>query len=195
MTSQPARSSSRDTVIRTARRLFAERGYAAVSIRDIAAEAGVSPALVIKHVGSKAAMFAEAITFEPSQVVIGAPFDKLGEAIVQRIIDAQREGRPAPLTRAVILVLPAPDPDELRARFDAAYRVPLTGRVVEHWESKGIEVDDNRRAEATRRAQAALAAATGLSVAVRVFHHLDDPSHDEETVRRYGATVQLLLDD
>ncbi len=34
-------------------RLFAERGVSAVSVRDIAADAGVSPSLVIHHYGSK----------------------------------------------------------------------------------------------------------------------------------------------
>lgn len=34
-------------------RLFAQRGAAAVSIREIAAEAGVSPSLVMHHYGSK----------------------------------------------------------------------------------------------------------------------------------------------
>src|ERR1019366_10577616 len=37
----------------TAMRLFAQRGAAAVTIRQIAAEAGVSPSLVIHHYGSK----------------------------------------------------------------------------------------------------------------------------------------------
>lgn len=39
-----------------AMRLFADRGTAAVSVRDIAAEAGVSPSLVIHHYGSKDAL-------------------------------------------------------------------------------------------------------------------------------------------
>ena len=33
--------------------LFAERGYSGVTVRQIAAAAGVSPALVIHHYGSK----------------------------------------------------------------------------------------------------------------------------------------------
>ncbi|MFI5287363.1 MAG: TetR/AcrR family transcriptional regulator [Candidatus Dormibacteria bacterium] len=41
------------TIRETAMRLFAERGAAAVTIRDVAAEAGVSPSLVIHHYGSK----------------------------------------------------------------------------------------------------------------------------------------------
>lgn len=40
----------------SAMRLFAERGPAAVTVRDIAADAGVSPSLVIHHYGSKDAL-------------------------------------------------------------------------------------------------------------------------------------------
>ncbi len=40
----------------SAMRLFAERGVAAVSVRDIAAAAGVSPSLVIHHYKSKAGL-------------------------------------------------------------------------------------------------------------------------------------------
>lgn len=41
------------TIREVAMRLFAERGVDAVSIRDVAAGAGVSPALVIHHYGTK----------------------------------------------------------------------------------------------------------------------------------------------
>ncbi|HTN57498.1 MAG TPA: TetR family transcriptional regulator, partial [Protaetiibacter sp.] len=40
-------------------RLFGERGYDRTSVRDIATAAGVSPALVIHHFGSKGALRAE----------------------------------------------------------------------------------------------------------------------------------------
>src|SRR3954451_5584740 len=40
---------TRDVIGRHARVLFAERGYAATSVRGIAAAAGVDPALVIRH--------------------------------------------------------------------------------------------------------------------------------------------------
>ena len=40
-------------ILDAAEKLFAERGYTAVSVRDIAAEAGVSHALVHRYLGSK----------------------------------------------------------------------------------------------------------------------------------------------
>src|SRR6478735_5232273 len=44
---------SRASIRNAALRLFGERGHDAVTIRDIAAAAGVSPALVLHHFGSK----------------------------------------------------------------------------------------------------------------------------------------------
>jgi AcrR family transcriptional regulator len=65
----------------TAAGMFAERGVAGVTIRDIAAAAGVSPALVIHHFGSKerlreavdrhVAAFVEAMLAELAQLPAG----------------------------------------------------------------------------------------------------------------------------
>jgi AcrR family transcriptional regulator len=53
MSSDPADLTSSATIRIAAMRLFAERGYAGVTVRQIASAAGVSPALVIHHYGSK----------------------------------------------------------------------------------------------------------------------------------------------
>lgn len=53
MSSDPADLTSAAAIRIAAMELFAERGYADVTIRQIAAAAGVSPALVIHHYGSK----------------------------------------------------------------------------------------------------------------------------------------------
>nr|BFE38898.1 hypothetical protein GCM10010200_111490 [Actinomadura rugatobispora] len=47
-------------MLRAARDLFAEHGYARVSTRQIAQRAGVTQAQVFRHFGSKAALFVEA---------------------------------------------------------------------------------------------------------------------------------------
>ena len=53
MSSDPADLTSAAAIRIAAMRLFAERGYTEVTVRQIASAAGVSPALVIHHYGSK----------------------------------------------------------------------------------------------------------------------------------------------
>jgi len=49
---------TRDEILRAARRLFAERGYAGTTVRDVAEAAGVSAQTVYDSVGSKQALVA-----------------------------------------------------------------------------------------------------------------------------------------
>jgi AcrR family transcriptional regulator len=51
----------RRTVLDAAERLFAERGYAGATSRDLARAAGVSESVMYRHFGSKAGLFAEAV--------------------------------------------------------------------------------------------------------------------------------------
>lgn len=53
----PDHASRRQTILLAAERLFAERGFHGVSMRDIAAEAGVPVALVSYHHGNKLALY------------------------------------------------------------------------------------------------------------------------------------------
>ena len=53
VSSDPADLSAAAAIRIAAMGLFAERGYAGVTVRQVAAAAGVSPALVIHHYGSK----------------------------------------------------------------------------------------------------------------------------------------------
>ncbi|MGH3097794.1 MAG: TetR/AcrR family transcriptional regulator [Streptosporangiales bacterium] len=59
MQSLPDDRTARARIRDEALRLFGERGTGAVTIRDIAAAAGVSPALVVRHYGSKDGLCAE----------------------------------------------------------------------------------------------------------------------------------------
>jgi AcrR family transcriptional regulator len=64
---RPGANSSREEILRAARKLFAERGYADASLRAIAAEAGVDAALVVHFFGSKPELLVEAVEwpFDP----------------------------------------------------------------------------------------------------------------------------------
>jgi AcrR family transcriptional regulator len=65
---RPGTSSSREDILRAARKLFAERGYQGATMRAIAAEAGVDAALVVHFFANKATLLGEAIDwpFDPA---------------------------------------------------------------------------------------------------------------------------------
>jgi AcrR family transcriptional regulator len=58
---RPGDSGTREAIARAARRQFAELGYDRTSIRGIATEAGVDPALVVHFHGSKQRLFAAVV--------------------------------------------------------------------------------------------------------------------------------------
>ena len=70
---------TRDEILLAARRLFAERGYARTSVRDIAHAAGVSPQTVYDSVGSKQALVAALNDLIDREAGIGAIVQRLGK--------------------------------------------------------------------------------------------------------------------
>lgn len=68
---RPADSGTREAIEGAARRQFAALGYDRTSLRSIAAEAGVDPALVAYFYGSKPKLFVQVMEapFDPAQVV------------------------------------------------------------------------------------------------------------------------------
>jgi AcrR family transcriptional regulator len=59
---RPGPSSTREEILRAARRRFARYGYDRATFRNIAADAGVDPALVVQFFGSKQDLFVAATT-------------------------------------------------------------------------------------------------------------------------------------
>ncbi len=88
---RPGDSGTRDAILEAARSRFAEMGYRGASIRTIAGEAQVDPALVHHYFGTKRELFAEVLQFpvRPDLVVAqlaGAPPDELGEVLVRTFL-------------------------------------------------------------------------------------------------------------
>lgn len=67
---RPGPSTTRSALLEAARRRFAEGGYEATSVRAIAADAGVDPAVAIHFFGSKEGLFRAAVgwPFDPASV-------------------------------------------------------------------------------------------------------------------------------
>lgn len=68
---RPGDSGTREAILDAARRAFADHGYDGATIRRIAAEAAVDPALVHHFYGSKEQLFAAAVElpFRPSEIL------------------------------------------------------------------------------------------------------------------------------
>lgn len=71
----------RGLLLDSARKLFAERGYAGASTREIAAEAGVNEALIFRHFVNKVGLFRAAVV-EPFRQLIDEFVDSWEETYV-----------------------------------------------------------------------------------------------------------------
>jgi AcrR family transcriptional regulator len=67
---RPGKADTRGEIVEAAKRVFADKGYDGTSLRGVAREAGVDPALVHHYFDGKAALFvaAMALPFDPRQV-------------------------------------------------------------------------------------------------------------------------------
>jgi AcrR family transcriptional regulator len=84
---RPGPTRTREAVLAAARRAFAANGYDGTSLRAVAREAGVDPALVSRFYGGKAGLFAAAldIPVQPDALVVAVledGIDGLGERLV-----------------------------------------------------------------------------------------------------------------
>ena len=85
---RPGEPATRERIADAARRLFAEQGFDRTSVRAVAAEAGVDPALVYHYFGTKQRLFLEAVDFPIDAVrsiealSIDDP-DRVGERLVR----------------------------------------------------------------------------------------------------------------
>jgi len=75
---------TRDDLLAAAERLFAEHGFAAVGIREIAAEAGANVSAIKYHFGSKRDLYLAALKAAVSQPVIERTWDLLAEPPTDR---------------------------------------------------------------------------------------------------------------
>jgi AcrR family transcriptional regulator len=117
---RPGPSGTREAIVVAARRQFAERGYDRTSLRSIAAEAGVDPALVSHFFGSKQLLFVGVVEF---------PFDPA--EVLPRVLGGDPETVGIRLAELIVGMLETP---EARARITGVVRAaasePEAARMV-----------------------------------------------------------------
>jgi AcrR family transcriptional regulator len=106
---RPGSSRTREAILRSARRLFAELGYDRTTIRAIAADAEVDPALVVHFFGSKQQLFLAVVElpFDPAEVLprlLGgdraAVGDRFTAFLVSMLENPEARGRLTGMVRA-----------------------------------------------------------------------------------------------
>ncbi|MEU4838357.1 TetR family transcriptional regulator [Nocardia testacea] len=88
---RPGRSGTRDAILAAARERFARSGFDKTSIRAVAADAEVDPALVHHYFGTKQQLFAAVVELPVDPEIVlrqvdSVPLDRLGETIVTAVV-------------------------------------------------------------------------------------------------------------
>ena len=182
--SEPAsRPPSREAIRDAARELFPRQGYAGTSVRDIASRAGVDPALVIRHFGSKEELFIKTMALPDSwtQAMNDGPIEELGEQLVRFLM----ESRPFKTGGgAYAALVRASDRPEVQRSFQHSIEVSFIEPIVARLD----------RPDAKARAHLFAAQFTGLLNALWISQdeYVLAMSNDE-IVRLYGPSLQSIL--
>ncbi|MGN2640117.1 TetR/AcrR family transcriptional regulator [Nocardia takedensis] len=88
---RPGRSGAREAILDAARERFARNGFDNTSIRAIAGDAGVDPALVHHYFGTKRQLFVAVAHLPidpetPLRTVLAAPLDRIGETLIATVV-------------------------------------------------------------------------------------------------------------
>ncbi len=173
-------TATRRSIWAAAMELFTRQGYAATTVREIAGRAGVDPALVIRHFGSKETLFIETMSAAlDDQPLVTGPTETLGEDFIRFVLDAEDQVRGVflALVRASDVEGIAP---QLGKQHELTFVTPLRGRLT--------------GPDAQLRARLAAALVGGLLYALWVVEDEGLASADPESiVRTYGGLLQQLI--
>ncbi|WP_062381461.1 TetR/AcrR family transcriptional regulator [Demequina pelophila] len=176
---------TRADIVAAAAHAFAERGYAAASMRAIAREAGVDPALIRHYFGGKADLFAEALRplrADDARVaaLLAVPRERLGEEFVRLVVSLWEDPVLAPRLRAIMGSMTAVE--EVGPAFAGMMMRDVMLRMV-------------REDQAAVRAAACATQVAGLAMGRYVVRlpALVEATTDQ-VVRLYGPVLQHFID-
>jgi AcrR family transcriptional regulator len=129
---RPGTSQTRQLILDTARRHFAELGYDRTTLRGIAAAAEVDVALVSHFFSGKQRLFAEAaaLPYDPAVVLarlLTGPREQIGRRLAEQVLDLLED--PASRRQMIALIRAAASEEEaaeqIRKRINRELLVPI----------------------------------------------------------------------
>ena len=180
-------SSTRDAILRAARKQFAESGYEGATMRAIASEAGVDAALVVHFFANKASLLAEAIEwpFDPEvempKLLVGGR-SEVGRRLVELVVRTwDDEGTRNPILTLLRAATTEPRAADLMGDF---LRLKLFHPLMDRLGADRAEL----------RADLAISQLVGLGLARYVLRLEPLASAEaDETVGWIAPTVQRYL--
>jgi AcrR family transcriptional regulator len=156
---------TRDEILRAARRLFAERGYARTSVRDIARAAGVSAQTVYDSVGSKQELVLRLNDLIDAEAGVAAIVRAAAESEDPREVAAT----PARVTRSIL-------------EHCGDILTALTGGAAAEPELAAVLAEGHRRH---------LEGARGVVGLLRKLDALDPASHPDDAAETLAAVADF----
>ena len=180
MSTRGGKAATREEIWSAAHRLFLANGYAGTPVRDIAAEAGVDPALVIRYFGSKELLFLETMKLDVEQrAVLDGDIATLGVRFIDYTLTAQ-----APTRNMFLALLRASETQGVGSHLRAAHDEQFVAPLLERLQGPDAEL----------RARLAAALVGGMLYSLWVVGDEYLLAADHHTlVQRYGALLQQLI--
>jgi AcrR family transcriptional regulator len=179
---------NREAILEAARACFTRRGYEGATIRGIATEAGVDPALVHHYFGSKDQLLVAALQlpFSPREAlpqILAGDIDGLGERLVRRFLEIWGSDQVAGGALVGLIRSSATHEDAARMVREFFSREAI-GRIAEALDMQ----------QPTLRAALAASQLIGLAMARYIIGIEPIASADPETlVQSYAPTIQRYL--
>jgi AcrR family transcriptional regulator len=190
---RPGASTTRQAILDAARARFASDGFAATTIRRVAADAGVDAALVMQFFRSKNELFAAVMSISPGALArLGSAFEcpdeQLGERVVRAFLGVW-EGSPRDSEPLMAMLRGAIAKGGANDQAGAQLREFIQARLLDGIRSRSVDHED-----AALRAGLASSMLVGIVVGRRIVGVPILANADSETlITLVAPAIQAVL--
>lgn len=179
------RAARRETILRGAAHAFARQGYAATSMEDVAASAGITKLIVYRHFASKEELY-------------DAVLERVSERWRDRFVEGMPSGRPGATAVRALLAVAREDAAGFTLLWHHAVREPQFADHAGAIRARGVDGAETLLAAAGVEAGGyrRWAAETLMSYLVAsVLHWMEDgrPADDDAFLDRVTRSIPALI--